>query len=296
MVIISFHRRSGGFVSYPSYTWLQYMAISPSQARAVTGLYSLTRRSGLLETALGRKLFTSSYFLYKRYLEDPFAALARSRPDLFRGGDILDIGANIGYTAALFARAADADAAVYAFEPEPFNFRLLETCVRDRKLQEKVVPVHSAVGEQSGAIELWINERHHADHRIATDNLRANQMQGEGGYVTVPIVSVDGFLAQKDAPRRVCLIKVDVQGYELSVCRGMAATAAREPQIAVAIEYMPQALEELGYHASSLLDWFGEREFQMYSLGKSGELSRGLSDELAAKGYVDLIFSRTALI
>lgn len=272
------------------------MAISPSQTRAVTGLYSLTRRSGLLETALGRKLFTSSYFLYKRYLEDPFAALARRRPELFRGGDILDIGANIGYTAALFAQAADADAAVYAFEPEPFNFRLLEDNIRDRKLKENVVPVHSAVGEQSGAIELWINDHHHADHRIATDNLRAKQMQSGSGYVTVPIVSVDGFLAQREHRRPVCFIKIDVQGYELSVCRGMAATVAHEPQVAVAVEYTPQALEELGYKASLLLDWFGEREFQMYSLGKDGELTRGLSDELTAKGYVDLIFSRAPLV
>lgn len=272
------------------------MAISPSQTRAVTGLYSLTRRSGLLETALGRKLFTSSYFLYKRYLEDPFAALARRRPELFRGGDILDIGANIGYTAALFAQAADADAAVYAFEPEPFNFRLLEDNIRDRKLKENVVPVHSAVGEQSGAIELWINDHHHADHRIATDNLRAKQMQSGSGYVTVPIVSVDGFLAQREQRRPVCFIKIDVQGYELSVCRGMAATVAHEPQVAVAVEYTPQALEELGYKASLLLDWFGEREFQMYSLGKDGELTRGLSDELTAKGYVDLIFSRAPLV
>ena len=272
------------------------MAISPSQARAVTGLYSLTRRSGLLETGLGRKLFTSSYFLYKRYLEDPFAALALSRPELFRGGDILDIGANIGYTAALFAQAADADATVYAFEPEPFNFRLLEDSIRDRKLQQRVVPVHSAVGERGGAIELWINERHHADHRVATDNLRANQTQAGTGYVTVPMVSVDGFLAQKEHSRPVCFIKIDVQGYELSVCRGMAETVARHPQVAVAVEYMPQALEELGYEASSLLDWFHEREFQMYSLGKNGDLSRGLSDELAAKGYVDLIFSQAPLI
>jgi FkbM family methyltransferase len=272
------------------------MAISPSQTRVLTGLYSITRRSGLLETGLGRKLFTSSYFLYKRYLEDPFAALARRRPGLFRGGDILDIGANIGYTAALFAQAADADAAVYAFEPEPFNFRLLENSIRNRKLQGKVVPVHSAVGEQSGAIELWINERHHADHRIATDNLRANQMQGGGGYVTVPMVGVDGFLAQREHRRPLCFIKIDVQGYELSVCRGMAATVTREPQAAVAVEYMPHALEELGYQASSLLDWFQERKFQMYSLGKGGELDHGLSDELAAKGYVDLLFSRVPLI
>ena len=121
----------------------------------------------------------SSYFLYKRYLEDPFAALARKRPELFRGGDILDIGANIGYTASLFAQAGDAEATVYAFEPEPFNFRLLQTSVRGRTLQEKVVPVQSAVGERSGEIELWINDHHHADHRIATDSLRASHKEAE---------------------------------------------------------------------------------------------------------------------
>jgi FkbM family methyltransferase len=271
------------------------MAISPSQARAVTGLYSLTRRSGLLGTGFGRKLFTTSYFLYKRYLEDPFAALARIRPELFRGGDILDIGANIGYTASLFAQAADADGTVYAFEPEPFNFRLLQSTVRDRRLQGRVVPIQSAVGERSGEIELWINDHHHADHRIATDNLRASS-KGPEEYVTIPITSVDEFATQSVAGRPICLIKIDVQGYELAVCRGMAATVAQQRRTVVAIEYMPAAMKELGYDPSAMLDWFSEREFSMYSLGKNGGLVEGLSDELSAKGYVDLIFSRVPLI
>ena len=271
------------------------MAISASQARAVTGLYSLTRRSGLLETGLGRRLFTSSYFLYKRYLEDPFASLARRQPDLFRGGDILDIGANIGYTAALFAQAADADARVYAFEPEPFNFRLLQSSVRSRKLEDTVVAVQSAVGDRSGEIELWLNEHHHADHRIATDSLRASHQRAKERYVTIPITSVDDFVAQSACGRPICLIKIDVQGYEFAVCRGMAGTLAQHSRVAVAVEYMPAAMENLGYDPSAMLDWFRERGFRMYSLGKNGELIDGLSSELAAKGYVDLILSREEL-
>lgn len=272
------------------------MAISPFQARAVTGLYSLTRRSGLLETRLGTKLFTASYFLYKRYLEDPFAALVRRRPGLFRGGDILDIGANIGYTASLFARAADADAKIYAFEPEPFNFRLLQNNVHTREFQQRVMPVQAAVGERSGEVQLWINDHHHADHRIATDRLRSNHHGGSGGYVTVPIISIDEYLAGIRPAKPICLIKIDVQGYELAVCRGMAATIAQQPQAVVAIEYMPEAMEDLGYRPAEMLDWFRAREFTMYSLGKNGELTSGLSGELADKGYVDLILSRAALI
>ena len=271
------------------------MAISPSQARAVTGLYSLTRRSGLLETRLGTKLFAASYFFYKRYLEDPFAALAKRKPELFRGGDILDIGANIGYTASLFAQTADADAMVYAFEPEPFNFQLLQRSVQDRALEDRVTPVQSAVGERSGEIQLWINEHHHADHRIATGSLRSQNQNAASEYVTVPMTSVDDFLTQLGRSRPICLIKIDVQGYELAVCCGMAATIARQPHAVVAVEYMPQAMEELGYDPTALLDWFRERRLHMYSLGKKGDLTAGLSSELGEKGYVDLIFSSNPL-
>jgi FkbM family methyltransferase len=82
------------------------------------------------------------------------------------------------------------------------------------------------VGERSGEIELWINDHHHADHRIATDNLRASYT-GREEYVTIPITSVDEFVSDSVAGRPICLIKIDVQGYELAVCRGMAATIAQ---------------------------------------------------------------------
>jgi hypothetical protein len=59
---------------------------------------------------------------------------------------------------------------------------------------------------------------------------------------------------------------------------------------------MPEAMEDLGYRPAEMLDWFRAREFTMYSLGKNGELTSGLSGELAEKGYVDLILSRAALI
>ncbi len=155
--------------------------------------------------------------------------------------------------------------------------------------------MQSAVGDRSGEIELWLNEHHHADHRIATDNLRASHQRAER-YVTIPITSVDDFVAPSVAERPICLIKIDVQGYEFAVCRGMAATLAQQRRAAVAIEYMPDAMKDLGYDPSAMLDWFRERGFRMYTLGKNGELMEGLSSELSAKGYVDLIFSQAPLI
>jgi FkbM family methyltransferase len=269
------------------------MAISDTQAKMLTGVYSSVRQMGLLETRPGQRLFTSLYFLYKKYLEDPFGALAKRRPELFRGGHVLDIGANIGYTAVVFAGAVDPGYQVYAFEPEPFNFRLLERAIAARYLNSCVIPVRSAVGQKDGGIELWLNDHHHADHRIAVGDL--NAAERDGRTISVPITSVDTFVQNRALNGSLAFIKVDVQGYEFPVCLGMNDTLIANERAVVALEYMPEALRELGFDGPTLLRWFSERDYRVYSLQKNGQLEPGVSSDLAHHGYTDLLFSRRKL-
>src|SRR5208282_2051890 len=107
------------------------------------------------------------------YIEDDLRDLVLSFPSIVRGGSILDIGANIGYTAAVLARAATPGCKVYAFEPEPFNFEMLQQTALQPEFAGKIVPMQLAVGAQNGTIDLWINDRHHADHRISTEQFRS---------------------------------------------------------------------------------------------------------------------------
>lgn len=76
-----------------------------SSRNLFTRVYSLARSTRVLEVPVFKRGFLFSYFLYKRWYEDPFWALTKRSPELFFGGDILDIGANIGYTACVFAGA-----------------------------------------------------------------------------------------------------------------------------------------------------------------------------------------------
>ena len=126
----------------------------------------------LLNTVWGQHAFATSYFLYTRYIEDPIHDLVQRHAELFRGGNILDIGANIGYTAMVFSRAIDPEYKVYAFEPEQFNYTLLQRSARARRARDRIVPILSAVGDRDGAIELWENEHHHGGHRILTEQFR----------------------------------------------------------------------------------------------------------------------------
>jgi FkbM family methyltransferase len=264
--------------------------LTENSIKGLTNFYWLARKARLLDTTLGQWAFSASYFLYKQYLEDPYRGLVLRHPDLLRGGNVLDIGANIGYTATVFSLAVSPEFRVYAFEPERFNYRLLERSARARRTMQRIVPIQSAIGDKDGTVELWENEHHHGDHRILTDQFRQNT--GSPGVVSVPITRVDTFVAKQRGEFPVRFIKVDVQGYELPVCKGMESTLAANPRAILALEYMPNAMRELGFQPEELIAWLEERGYKIYRIEKHGRLNPGLGDPSDGRGYCDLLFSR----
>lgn len=249
------------------------------------------RRSGLLGTAMGRKLFRSAYFLYKRFIEDDLHGLVRLRPDLVRFGNVLDIGANIGFTATVLANAIVPEYQVYAFEPEPANFVMLRETASRRALRTKISAVQCAVGGREGHVELWQNLGHPGDHRVITDQFRS-AVPGVTG-IRVPMITIDQFLQRHPGP--VSFVKIDVQGFELPVCQGMSKTIEANPELTIVLEYAPFALRALGFDPSQLVDFLVGRGFRVYQVRPRGELSPGIPADLHDRDYVDLLFSRRAL-
>jgi FkbM family methyltransferase len=264
------------------------MNISSAPENALLRAYSLVRRSGVLRTAVGRRLFKSAYFLYKRYIEDDLQDLLQAFPDLVGDGNVLDIGANIGYTATVLARAIKPHRKVFAFEPEPFNFRILQQTALQREFRGKIIPEQCAVGAENGTIALWINLRHHADHRVITNQFRAEHPGLVG--VSAPLISIDRFLENR--PGQVSFVKIDVQGYELAVCQGMQNTLRQNPDIAIFLEFMPSAMSELGFNPSHLIDLLVECNFEIYVVHPRGKLSLGKPPLTMNSSYCDLLFSR----
>lgn len=267
------------------------MSVQTELGNTFVSAYSLFRRSGFLQTSLGRRLFKSAYFLYKRYIEDDLKDLVESFPTLVRGGNVLDIGANIGYTSAVLARATDPGHKVYAMEPELFNFRILQQTTLQREFEGKIIAMQCAVGAEDGIIDLWINDRHHADHRVVTDAFRS--VHPGSRAVSTKLVSVDSFLRCKQ--ERVSFVKIDVQGYELAVCQGMQDTLRLNPDIAIVLEFMPSAMRELGFDPSHLIDFFAERGFGIYLVHPRGKLSKGMPSIPNDSNYVDLLFTRRSI-
>jgi FkbM family methyltransferase len=263
-----------------------------------TGAYSLARPDKLLQIAAFRRAFVSAYFLYKKLVEDPFWNLVQRRPELFQQGDILDIGANIGYTATVFAGALKADSKVYAFEPDRLTFSLLKEVIRRKKLSGAVEAINMAVGSSEGQIRFWHNEKHSADHRVVTERF-SSSCTDETKISTVPVTPVDSFVRSRNL-RNISFIKIDVQGYELAVCEGMKETLEKFPEAYVCFEHSPDALIELGFDPGKVLNFFRSRGYQLYMLTREAPQlaadDESLERVLNEAGYVDLLCSKRTLL
>lgn len=250
--------------------------------RLIPAIYRRMRLGRLLRYPPGERLFLSAYFLYKRFWEDAFAALTRNHPELFQGGDILDIGANVGYTAVVFAAACSPGRRVWAFEPEPVSLARLQRVIAGRKLRSVVEPVHAALGDRVGEASLCVNDDHPADHWIGNDN-RA---------VTVPMTTIDSFVDKHHL--NVTFVKIDVQGYELFVSRGMERLLARP--VSVAFEISADSRTRFDYDAGELLAFYSARGFNLYLISRTGAIEPATMERveriLGQRGYADILATR----
>ena len=234
--------------------------------------YAFAHRTGLLNTSLGDALFSRAYFVYKRF-EDPHAALIRTHPEIFRGGHAIDVGANIGYTTVIFARAIDDRFKIFALEPEEENFARLERNLKRYRVRDRVVARRAAAGPTAGATGLRVNPLHHGDHQV------------DPAGSSVPMVSLDEF------PGPIRFVKIDVQGYEPAVLSGMRRIL--QSDVTVSTEVHPPSLQSFGYTIADIEAPL--REFSPHRISAGGHLEKiaSVKDAIDRRGYADVIWRRS---
>jgi len=169
-----------------------------------------------------------------------FAALAR------QARVIIDIGANAGVFALLAARLRP-DARILAFEPHPLVAMSLARNVRLSEARGvEVLP--TALGASTGYTTLFTTV---SDVLTSLDGTRVP----DPVELTVPVTTLDAIVRERDV-RSIDLIKVDVEGWELPVFQGAAATLARDRPVVIfeALADAPSAaIEEI----------FGKLDYQI---------------------------------
>src|SRR5208282_761459 len=126
-------------------------------------------------------------------------------------GTVLDVGANTGQTALHLVRHFP-KSRIYSFEPVPSTFQQL---VRNTAKYANIEPICCALGADRGSGKMTTKSLSPSNRLIGSVESSSSAIP----LLDVPVDTVDAFCTEREI-RRVNLLKIDTEGYEMSIFRG----------------------------------------------------------------------------
>ncbi len=141
----------------------------------------------------------------------------------------VDVGANVGYFTMLMADLVGPAGHVHAFEPNPAALRHLRRSVPANGFADRVTLYGDPLGEQAG-------------QRVLLDVPPG--YPGGAAIVPAPDEATDGVLTTRrldgyPAVLDADIVKIDAEGAEQAIWRGMAGIFARGRAMTVLLEFVP---------------------------------------------------------
>lgn len=172
--------------------------------------------------------------------------LAEVMNKVIRPGDIvIDGGSNVGFFALLAATKLNGSGRVFAFEPDPKTFSLLQQNIRLNGFENAIRAEQLALTDREGILEFAVN----SDEPMMSSLIPA--MADSAGRIMVHSVRLDAFLAASGF-ERADVIKLDLEGAEPMALEG-AQAVLRTPRMLIFEANEPQ-LQKLGVDPIGLVE------------------------------------------
>jgi len=189
---------------------------------------------------------------------------------------VFDVGAHVGFMTLMAARRVTCGS-VYAFEPSPGNFEMLERHVRINGCSSRVVASNVLVGDHVTSSVPFVHRRGQF-----TANSLAYAIEG-GDTTATAMVTIDHLVARGEA-RPPTVVKIDVEGFEAAVLRGASDTLRRfRPLVICAMHPEPLAL--LGESAAAVVRFMADHGYSASDLR-----GRAATDP----GFEEIVFAPVA--
>jgi FkbM family methyltransferase len=255
-------------------------------ASALNGLGIWRRQQSVWGQSMRSRTFDRSLYLWMHKRGFMGTSERAVLSELVKPGmTVVDVGANVGLYSLLFAQLVGPKGRVVSFEPDPDIFPLLrENCAANGAAHVEVHPL--ALGSQADRLML---------HRVPL-NSGDNHLGSRGGtlfdrLVEVEVSSLDALMPEL----RPHFIKVDVQGWELSVLRGMEKIVRAAETASIYIEIWPEGLRRAGASPADLYAFVRHMGLTFYSCEQGAALNESSFLALAdgMNGHINLLASRT---
>jgi len=155
----------------------------------------------------------------------------------------LDIGANVGHYTLRLSDLVGPRGRVISLEPVPDTFELL--AANAALARHSNITLINAAGSESASISGMVIPRQEDG---GLDNFYLAHLSGNESKLEVLCIPVDSL----SLPRPVRLVKIDTEGHELSVLRGMKGLLARDRPTLIVEDNDPEVSAYLaGFRYSS---------------------------------------------
>lgn len=202
----------------------------------------------------------------------------------------LDIGANIGLTAAALAAQARQ---VHSFEPSPSVYSFLERTLAANNANN-VVKNRLAVGRDKGELRFFDDA-----NSASASHLISDQTLARDAEVRVPVTTIDAYAKENDLAR-IDFIKIDIEGFEIDALKGGESTI-RSLKPTALVEF--NSFTMIGFrnvNPRDFLDYFRGLFPYVYKwsgsqpvlVGSDSEALTFLHDHLTGAGAVDDLMGR----
>jgi len=215
-----------------------------------TSLRSISRNLGMTPWIVKINHFFRGSGAYEERFSQ--ALLAAIRP----GDHVWDVGANVGFYTRQISELVGDTGSVSAFEPVPACFEAITNL--------NLPNVHAfnlALGDSEGTLPMTVSS-----DPLSTTNSLVSPREDAANQIDVRVTTGNAILSSGASPAPN-LVKVDVEGFEEEVLKGMTAVLEREECRAVFVEVhfgildargrrqAPSAIEHLLQSLEFVTDW-----------------------------------------
>lgn len=167
---------------------------------------------------------------------------------LKHGDTFVDIGANMGYMSLLASKAVGSSGKVYSYEPSIREYsKLLENIQLNRV--SNIIPMNIAVSDKDGLLKLSVSNVSTGLNKVGTSDSVGSQELIVSGFKFDTIWSLTSELDEN-----IALMKIDVEGWELFVLRGMENILRRKRVSKIIMEITDSFFQENGYKKSDIYE------------------------------------------
>jgi FkbM family methyltransferase len=179
------------------------------------------------------------------------------------GNTFVDAGANLGYFTAIGANLVTKMGEVHAFEPAIESFKTLKRN-KEQNPDYKIILNNCAVGDVDEETIMTVTSGETSGASSIVEEVIGGQLSKK--KIKVRVVRLDKYI-KKNKIKKISLIKIDVEGYEFPVLKGLENYFRETDNYPIIIcEITPSAYPALKQTRTQLIDYMRQFGYKPYNI------------------------------